>query len=94
MAHFSIDINKTRDIGFDIVSLSKAYINNINELVGLLSKIDQNGTWTGAAAKSFVEKVKADKVSYVEFGKELSKLGNIIISSADKLEREQSKSMV
>lgn len=94
MARVNADTNKMRECGSNIVNLSNEYLSIINTLFTRLSKVNQNGEWSGFSADRFIENVNKNKNSYISLGNELKKYGDVLIQNANVLERASSKNTI
>ena len=83
MARVNVDTNKMRECGSNIVNLSKEYLSIVNALFTRLSKVNENGEWSGLSADKFIENVNKNKNSYISLGNQLKRYGDVLIQSAN-----------
>ena len=94
MAQINIDTDMSIECGNNIINLAKDYNKTIKALFNRLSKVNSNGEWTGNSAAIFIEQVKKDQDQYLQFGNELKKCGQVIVSSSSKISRIANKNIL
>lgn len=94
MARVNVDTNKMRECGSNIVNLSKEYLSIVNALFTRLSKVNQNGEWSGVSADKFIENVNKSKNSYISLGNQLKQYGDVLIQNANEFDRASSRNTI
>lgn len=94
MARVNVDTNKMRECGSNIVNLSKEYLSIVNALFTRLSKVNENGEWSGLSADKFIENVNKNKNSYISLGNQLKRYGDVLIQSANEFDRASSRNTI
>ncbi len=94
MARVNVDTNKMRECGSNIVNLSKEYLSIVNALFTRLSKVNENGEWSGVSADKFIENVNKNKNSYISLGNQLKRYGDVLIQSANEFDRASSRNTI
>lgn len=89
MSKISIDTTQLKAAGGNIVSIAEEFNSIIEDIFTKLKNMDNNGTWTGesenSAAKKYIERISKEKEQYSNYAIAISKLGNEIITYADKM---------
>ncbi len=89
MSKISIDTTQLKAAGENIVSIAEEFNSIIEDIFTKLKNMDNNGTWTGesenSAAKKYIERISKEKEQYSNYAIAISKLGNEIITYADKM---------
>ena len=92
MADVNIDTEKMKECGKDIMALSAEIGDEFNYI---FDKIINMPTitleWTGDSALAYANKIKHDKVRYIEFKKQLYEYGKALVDYANVLEIQISK---
>lgn len=94
MARVNVDTNKMRECGSNIVNLSREYLSIVNALFTRLSKVNQNGEWSGVSADKFIENISKNKNSYISLGNQLKQYGDVLIQSANEFDRASSRNTI
>lgn len=89
MSKISIDTTKLKASGESIVSIAEEFNSIIEDIFTKLKSMDANGTWTGdsesSAVKKYIERISKEKEQYSNYAIAIRKLGNEIITYADKM---------
>lgn len=87
MARLEIDADKVRAAGEEIKVIASDYNKLIVELYNKIKVIEQNGIWVSdsdaGAARKFIADVMKDQAPALALAKDLTNIGNKIISYAD-----------
>lgn len=94
MARMNVDTDKMRECGSNIISLSNEYLAAVNAIFSRLLNISENGEWTGASADAFIEKTRLNQPSYISLGNQLKRYGEIIVESANDIDRASSRNVI
>lgn len=88
MNEISIDTNKVRSCGEDIIKLVEELKMNYNGLFLRLEKMpNQTREWVGSSAEAYVASVIKEKAEYMKFANDLYKYGNYLINAANEYDR-------
>lgn len=89
MSKISIDTTDLKASGENIVNIAEEFNSIIEDIFTKLKNMDANGTWTGdtesSSAKRYIERVSKEKEQYTNYAIAIKKLGNEIITYADKM---------
>lgn len=94
MARMNVDTDKLRESGSNIISLSNEYLTAMNAIFSRLLNISENKEWSGASADIFIEKIRVSKPYYISLGNQLKKYGEVIIESANDIDRASSRNVI
>lgn len=95
MTKIKVDTAKLKDCGESILTACSGFNADINNLYSKLYNVPRTTKeWVGIAANNYASIVLKEKTQYVNYGKALKDMGNILIDYANDVEEAVKKTKI